>query len=232
MVPLKKKEPDKGAAAAVDKKRRKPLLATLAAAGFILLADLACLLFYLPSALTRGLLLHLLVICVLALIIFGVGRVISGAVLSERGSAVVPDKGGLSSTAKTIRFILLAAVAVCVEMVLVQRLAPSRGDSMLFNLLFYLAFFGCGVLLARDQDSENAPVLFGLAVALVLAAIQFAMFMSDPASLARFGSERFAVALRAFIVRADALPMEMAITWAAWRVARASMLLSAQSRNH
>jgi hypothetical protein len=203
---------------------RRPLMVTLAAAALVVLADLAVVFLYLPSGLRRGLPLHILAVCVLALVIFWVGRVISVAVLKDRGRTELPKAAGLSAGAKTVRFVLLAILAVFLELVVIQRLNPSGRNPMLFNLVFYLAFFVFGLLLARDQDAEFVPVLFGLIVAVVLAGAEFALFVSNPAMLSRFGAERLVVGVRGLVIRVDALPMDIAITWAAWRVSRANRI--------
>lgn len=197
---------------------------TLAAALIVLAFDLSAILLYLAPLLRRGLVKQLIVTSVMGLLVYGVGRVISGAVLKERGYASVPKTAELSVRARRVRFIVLAAGAVCLELVIVLKLAPKAGQAMLFNLIFYLAFFGCGVLLSRDQDSETAPVLFGLVVSVVLAGVLTVIFLTDPASAARYGADRTAVGVRTFIIHANALPLEIAITWAAWRVSRVNRL--------
>ncbi len=206
------------------KKSRAPLIVALIITALVVLADLAAILFYLPQGLRRGLPLHLLVLCVLALVIYWVGRVISGAVLKDRGRTELPRVTGLSPAAKTVRFILVAVLGTSVEIVVIQRLGPAGGNSMLFNLVFYLAFFVFGILLARDQDAESAPVLFGLIVALAVAGLEMALFLSNADMLTRFGAERLRIGIRGGLIRVDALPMDIAITWAAWRVSRANKI--------
>ncbi len=216
--------PKSRTASASPKASRTPLIATLIAAALVVLADLAIILFYLPRGLRRGLPLHLLAICVLSLVIFWVGRVISVAVLKDRGKTELPRVTGLSSGARTVRFVLLAVLGTCVEIVVIQRLSPAGGNFLLFNLVFYLVFFVMGVLLARDQDAESAPVLFGLIVALAVAGLELALFLSSAEMLSRFGADRLAIGIRGFVIRADAVPMDIAITWAAWRVSRANKI--------
>lgn len=209
---------------ASTKATRTPLVATLAAAALVVLADLAIIFFYLPQGLRRGLPVHLLAICVLSLVIFFVGRVISVAVLKDRGKTELPRVTGLSSGARTVRFILIAVFGTCVEIVVIQRLSPAGGSYLLFNLVFYLVFFVLGLLLARDQDAESAPVLLGLIVALAVAGLELALFLSNSAMVNRFGADRLAVGIRGLIIRANAVPMDIAITWAAWRVSRANRI--------
>lgn len=214
---MKKTEPDKATLAAA--KKRKSLIATCAAAAVVLIFDLLCLFFYLPRVLRAGLFKHFLVTCVLAIVIFLMARFISNAVLREFSASRNASQPGPARTHIRTRFILLAVIAVGVEMVLIRYLGPSAKDSIFFDLAFYLVFFGCGVLLAREQDADFAPVLFGLIVVLALALIQLAQFVFDPRAVSRYGPERFIVGMRDFVLRADMLPLEIAIIWAAWRVA-------------
>jgi hypothetical protein len=78
------------------------------------------------------------------------------------------------------------------------------------------------VLLAREQDADFAPVLFALSVVVTLSLVQLVQFVYNPAAVSRYGPERFIIGLRDFVLRADMLPLEIAITWAAWRVAWAN----------
>lgn len=217
---MKNTEPDKEAPAAA--KKRQYLVATCIVAAVIILFNLLCLFFYLPPVLREGLFKHFLVTCVMALVIYGMAWFISNAVLREFGAARNAARKNAARTPKKTRFILLAIMAVGVELVLVRYLGPSAKDSIFFDLAFYLVFFGCGVLLAREQDADFAPVLLALIVVITLSLVQFAQFVYDPSTMSRFGPERFIIGLRNFILRADMLPLEMAITWAAWRVAWAN----------
>jgi len=100
---------------------------------------------------------------------------------------------------------------------------------MLFDLLFYMVFFAGGLMLARDQDSDYAPVLFALIVVVVLSLMRFGMFLSDPTAVSRYGSARQMIGLRNLVVWVNMLPMEAAIAWAAWRVSRVNKLRPAPS---
>jgi len=226
---MKKNEPEKEAPAAAIK--RKNLIATCIVAAVIILFNLLCLFFYLPSALREGLFKNLIVTCVMAFVIYVMARFISNAVLREAGAARNAAQTGLVRTPKKTRFLLLAIMAVGMELALVRYLGPSAKDAIYFDLAFYLVFFGCGVLLAREQDADFAPVMFALIVVVTLSLVQFAQFVYDPAAVSRFGPERFIIGLRNFILRADMLPLEIAITWAAWRVAWANKFRPASSRS-
>ena len=225
---MKITEPEKDALAAA--KQRRYLIATCIVAAVIILFDLLCLFFYLPSALREGLFRQFLVTCIMGLVIYAMGRFISNAVLREFGAARNAAQKYATRAPKWTRFILVAIMAVGVELVLVRYLGPSAKDSIFFNLVFYLVFFGCGVLLARELDADYAPVMFALVVAITLSLVQFAQFVYDPTVVSRFGPERFIIGLRNFVLRADMLPLEIAITWAAWRVAWANRFRPASPR--
>lgn len=211
-------------------KRKKLLILVCLMAGAVILSSLLGLFFYLPPALKEKLFGHFLIAGGMALIIYFVGRFISGAVLRDRGHASFPAESSLNPSRRTMRFILTAVTAVAVEMVLVRALGPSSGNPMLFDLLFYMVFFAGGLMLARDFDSDYAPVLFALIVAVALSLIRSAIFLSEPAVLARYGSARTMVGIRNFIVWVNMLPLEAAIAWAAWRVTRANRLPPAPAR--
>ena len=225
---MKNTKPDKEALAAA--KKRKSLIATGVGAAVVLVFNLLCLFFYLPTVLRAGLFRHFLVTCVMALAIFVMARFISNAVLREFSAAGNANQPAPAVTPKKTRFILLAIMAVGLELVLIRYLGPSAKDSIYFDLAFYLVFFGCGVLLAREQDADFVPVLFALIVVITLSLVQFAQFVHDPTAVSRYGPERFIIGLRNFVLRADMLPLEMAITWAAWRVAWANRFRPASPR--
>jgi hypothetical protein len=227
MPTIKKTRPDKEVAAAA--KKRKYLIATIALGGVILLASLLCLFFYLPPALKEKLFGHFLIAWAMALIVYIVGRFISGAVLRDQGCSSVPVESSPGPGRKNIRFVLTIVTAVAVQMVLVRTLGPSSGNPMLFDLLFYMVFFAGGLMLARDQDSEHAPVLFALIVVVVLSILRSAIFLSDPTAVSRYGSARHMVGLRNLVVWVNMLPLEAAIAWAAWRVSRANRLRPAST---
>jgi hypothetical protein len=205
-------------------KRKKLLILVCLIAGAVILFSLLCLFFYLPPALKEKLFGHFLIAWGMALMVYFVGRFISGAVLRDQGRSSPPIESGPSPARKNIRFVLTIVTAVAVQMVLVRTLDPSSGNPMLFDLLFYMVFFAGGLMLARDQDSDYAPVLFALIVVLALSFIRLAMFLSDPTSVSRYGSARHMVGLRNLVVWVNMLPLEAAIAWAAWRVSRANRL--------
>ena len=210
-------------------KRKKLLLLVCLIAGAVILFSLLCLFFYLPPALKEKLFGHFLIAWAMALVVYFVGRFISGAVLRDQGRSSPPVESGPGPARKNIRFVLTIAAAVAVQMVLVRTLGPSSENPMLFDLLFYMVFFAGGLMLARDQDSDYAPVLFALIVVVVLSLMRFGMFLSDPTAVSRYGSARQMIGLRNLVVWVNMLPMEAAIAWAAWRVSRVNKLRPAPS---
>jgi hypothetical protein len=202
----------------------RALIATLAAAAVGIGLSLACLLAYLPGILRKGLPLQFGVGCVMAAIIYLVGRFISGAVARERGTPPAHPASRGARPRRAVRFILVTVMAVAAEVIVIQGVGRGGRGSVFFDLIYYMIFFFGALLLARDFEADFIPLLFGLVVVPVAALIEFLSFIRSPEVVSRFGPDRVLIALRTVVARVDMLPLVMAIAWTAWRVSRSNRL--------
>jgi len=92
-------------------------------------------------------------------------------------------------------------------------------NPVLTELVYYIVLLSCGLFLAFwCRAAPYVPVLVATLTLIIGSAVQTVLFLINQDVLFQFGPERYLFAMWNHASRVNMLPLDIVITWGAWKV--------------